>query len=279
MKNNIKSIERNLSKKNLVALLAPSFVAEFKYPEIITMLKKLGFDKVVELTFGAKMVNREYHKKLKNSNKLVISTTCPGIVNLINQKYPQYKKNLVKIDSPMVAMAKICKKIYPKHKTVFISPCNFKKIEADSSKYLDYTIDFQQLKSLFEKNKIKPGFLSRFRKNQFDKFYNDYTKIYPLSGGLSKTSNLKGVLKPGETKIIDGLKEVMDFLDKPDKKIRFLDVTSCTGGCIGGPFITNGTINERKKKVLNYLKKSKCEDIPEHKKGLIENAKGIKFSS
>jgi len=266
-------------KGKYVVMLAPSFVVDFSYPQIIFQLKELGFDKVVELTFGAKMINRDYHKKLKTSKGLVISSVCPGIVETIKEKFPQYKKNLISVDSPMVAMARICKKTYPKHKIVFISPCNFKKVEAKQYKIIDFVIDYKELKDIFTKRNI---FEKKFVKKKilFDKFYNDYTKIYPLSGGLSKTANLDNVLKCDETKIIDGIGEVIKFLNRPDKKIKFLDVTFCKGGCIGGPCVNSKLpIPIRKRKVLNYMKKSLNEDIPENKKGLIEKAKGISFKS
>lgn len=266
-------------KGKYVAMLAPSFVVDFSYPQIIFQLKELGFDKVVELTFGAKMINRDYHKKLKNSKGLVISSVCPGIVEVIKEKFPKYENNLISVDSPMVAMAKICKKTYPNHKIVFISPCNYKKVEAKQSKIIDFVIDYKELKDIFTKRNI---FEKKFVKKKilFDKFYNDYTKIYPLSGGLSKTANLDNVLKCDETKIIDGIGEVIKFLNKPDKKIKFLDVTFCKGGCIGGPCVNSKLpIPLRKRKVLNYMKKSLNEDIPENKKGLIEKAKGISFKS
>lgn len=261
-----------------VAMLAPSFVVDFKYPEIISQLKNLGFDKIVELTFGAKMINRDYHKKLENSKKLVISSVCPGIVETIKAKHPSYTENLINVDSPMIATAKICKKTYPKHKTVFFSPCNFKKIEVQKSKHVDYVIDYKEL------NELLRNFKGR-RENKgmsalFDKFYNDYTKIYPLSGGLSKTAHLKKILKPNETKILDGIEKVTKFLDKPDKKIKFLDVTFCNGGCIGGPCITSKLpLLLRKKKILNYMKIADEERIPEERKGVVKDAKGISFKS
>jgi len=263
-------------KKKCVAMLAPSFIVDFDYPEIIFQLKKLGFDKVVELTFGAKMVNINYAEELKNSEKLVIASVCPGIIKLIQKKYPQYKKNLIKVDSPMVAMAKICKKTYPKHKTVFISPCNFKKIEAKKSKCVDFVIDYKRLLSLFEKHKINGS----GKNMKFDKFYNDYTKIYPVVGGLSKTAHLKGVIKKNQIKAIDGIENVFKFLEKPNKKIKFLDVTFCSGSCIGGPCISsNLSLRKRKRKVLNYLKRAKREDIPDFKKGVIKRVKDIVFKS
>ncbi len=263
-------------KGKYVAMLAPSFVVDFSYPKIISQLKSLGFDKITELTFGAKMINRDYHKILEKSKGLVISSVCPGIVETIIGKFPKYKKNLIPVDSPMIATAKICKKIYPQHKTVFISPCNFKKIEAQNSKYVDYAIDYRELGELLKKLKGKKIESCLF----FDKFYNDYTKIYPLSGGLSKTANLKNILNPDETMIVDGINEVIKFLNNPDKKIRFLDVTFCKGGCIGGPCINSKLpLLLRKKKVLNYMKTADKEEIPQGRKGIVEEAKGISFKS
>jgi len=262
-----------------LVMLAPSFVVDFSYPKIILQLKDLGFDKVVELTFGAKMINRDYHNQLENSKKLIISSVCPGIVETINSKYLDYKKNLILIDSPMSATAKICKKIYPNHKIVFISPCNFKKIEALNHKEIDYVLDYKELKKILEENKLTKKKYEK-KKIFFDKFYNDYTKIYPLSGGLSKTANLKKILKPNETKIIDGMNLVETFLKNPNRKIKFLDVTFCKGGCIGGPCINSKLpLMLRKRKVLNYSKVAEKEKIPFERKGIIKEAEGISFKS
>jgi len=282
MKNNIQNIEKILkSGKGTVALLAPSFVSVFNYPDIVIALRELGFEKVVELTFGAKMVNSEYHKIL-NKNQFFISTVCPGITEFIKTNYPQLKDNLIQVDSPMTAMAKICKKNYPKLKTVFISPCNFKKTEAESSKYVDYVIDYQQLKILLQKNKISLKHKDCGKFGEFDAFYNDYTKIYPLAGGLSKTAHLKGVLTKDEVKVIDGVSAVKKYLDgyvkNPDKKIKFLDINFCVGGCIGGPFTDqNVSVAKKKKRILKYLNLAKKEKIPEKNKGWIKKADGIKF--
>ena len=275
-KNNILQIEKILKSKtkNLI-MVAPSFVTDFTYPSIINQLKKLGFDKVVELTFGAKMINREYHKQLKTTKKLLISSTCQGNVTTVQNNYPELKNQIIKIDSPMVSMAKICRKHFPKYKIFFLSPCDFKKTEANQHKEIDHVIDFQQLKQLFKKNKIKEN----NNNIQFDKFYNDYTKIYPLSGALSKTANIKGILTKKQVKIIDGVQNILKFLKNPKKEILFLDCLFCKGGCIGGPH-TNQKISIAKKKKLikQYLKKSKKEDILENRKGLIKKAEGIKFN-
>ena len=264
-------------KGKYLAMLAPSFVVDFTYPKVISQLRELGFDKVVELTFGAKMINREYHKQLKNSQKLIISSVCPGIVETIKSKYSSFKKNLILVDSPMSATAKICRKTYPSHKIVFISPCNFKRVEAQESKYIDYVIGYDELLELLTKRGL---IHKKYKKDSFDKFYNDYTKVYPLSGGLYKTSHIKNILTKKEAKIIDGIAKVEAFLKKPEKGVRFLDVTFCKGGCIGGPSISSkASLNERKKKVLEYASLAEKECISKENIGLIKRAKKISFKS
>jgi len=99
-------------KGEYIALVAPSFVINFSYPGIIYKLKKLGFDKVVELTFGAKIVNREYHKKLRGANKMYISSACTGVVSMIENKFPKFKKNILKIDSRGVSPRFLHSNIY-----------------------------------------------------------------------------------------------------------------------------------------------------------------------
>lgn len=289
VKKDLKEFRKALeNKEKLVALLAPSFVADFSYPEIIYQLRALGFDKVVELTFGAKMINRCYHSELEkpeNKKKLLIATVCPGIVEMVRNKYPKYRINLIPFVSPMIATAMICRKIYPKHKTAFLSPCEYKKIESGQHKEIDFAIDYNELRQLFEENKNKIDKKLKFIRNKkpsqigFDKFYNDYTKIYPLAGGLSKTAHLKNVLKPGEEIKIDGIADVEKFLKKPNSEVRFMDVTFCHGGCLGGSCIKNKDLESVKERLMQYLEIAKIEPIPKGRKGIIEKAKGINFNN
>jgi len=64
-----------------ICMLAPSFIAEYDYPNIIYRLRALGFTEVVELTFGAKMTNLMYYSILKEDiDRTWISSPCPTIV-------------------------------------------------------------------------------------------------------------------------------------------------------------------------------------------------------
>ncbi len=284
-KNNISEIEEVLanSKIKKVAMVAPSFLTDFSYPSIVHQLKELGFDEVVEVTFGAKIVNREYHRILKeNQGKLCISSTCPGVAESIknNPELVCFKENIAPIDSPMVAMGKVCRKLYPKYKIFFISPCHMKKTEANNSPQIDYTLDYQQLKVFLEHKNIPQDNSC----TTFDKLYNDYTKVYPLSGGLTKTAKIKNILERKEYLICDGWPKFQKLLLKiknnPEKykNLKFLDVTFCPGGCIGGP-CTNQTLSTRKKYKLvkKYMKNSLREKIPERKKGLFSRISELRF--
>jgi len=45
---------KTINKEKVICLLAPSFVVDFKYPKIILELRRIGFNKIVELTYSAK---------------------------------------------------------------------------------------------------------------------------------------------------------------------------------------------------------------------------------
>lgn len=183
------SLLDHLAHENIIGLLAPSFPVDFSYPDIIIDLKKLGIKSVVELTYAAKLINMEYERILaEHPDKRYICPNCPTIVKMIEARYPELKDNLIDVASPMVVMDRFVKKAYgPEYKTLFIGPCLAKKLEAKENG-VDYAITFKELKDIFDyikENDIpaRPFMYSVTEKGipDFDKFYNDYTKIYPLS--------------------------------------------------------------------------------------------------
>ena len=253
----------NLIKTEKVCvMLAPSFVIDFKYPAIIGMFKKLGVPMITELTFGAKMVNLAYADYIeKNINqKYFISSTCPLVVSFVKNQYKELVKYLVPVVSPMGAQARILNKTYFDYKIVFISPCRAKQnIEAkEYSDAIAEVITFKELKEIFDEKNIKEeNFLNC--KEKFDSIIDSNTKIYPVSGGLAKSSHLKNLIKEREIFVEDGtvnIKNVLEEIKNETTKYRFFDLLNCNGGCIGGPEINNKDISEedKKSKILNYKK-------------------------
>jgi len=271
----------NLIKNNeAVAMLAPTFAIDFKYPNIIGMLRQLGFKEVTELTFGARMVNWAYVNYVKEhpEQKLFISTPCPTIVSLVKNQYPEFIKYLIPVVSPMAAMAKVHKKFNPNCKVVFISPCWAKEnIEAPNVKEIDAVITLKDLKQIFEQENIKED---NFTENYyFDSFVREYTKIYPVSGGLASTSHIQKLFKNGEVLITDGIeniKKAFEEIKNGTKPYKFLDLLNCPGGCIGGPAINRQdlSIEQRKQIIFEYTHRSSEATMGEHE-GKVKDASDI----
>jgi len=102
-----------LQHEKIVVLLAPSFPVDFVYPDVILDLKKIGAEKVVELTYAAKLINMEYEKILKeNPDKRYICPNCPTVVKMVEVKYPELKEDIIDVASPMVIMDRFVKQSY-----------------------------------------------------------------------------------------------------------------------------------------------------------------------
>lgn len=272
----------NLIRNNKsIALLAPTFPLDFNFPAVIGMLRFLGFDKVCELTYGARMVNWAYAQYVKEhqDQELFISSPCPTVVAFLRAQYPEMVKYLVPVVSPMVATARIYKKHHPDHKVVFISPCFAKEtIEAPKFKdEIDAVITLKELKEIFNLLGIKEADFDR--EYYFDFLVREYTKIYPVSGGLASTSHLSRLFGEGEILVADGtenIKKIFEEIKAGQKKYKFLDLLNCPGGCIGGPAINNKDLPlEKKREVIkNYIKASSEHNLGKHE-GKVEYAQDI----
>lgn len=285
--------ESRFGGEKIALMTAPSFVVDFDPESFVPLMRGLGFDKITELTFGAKIVNQHYHKfihdhyssyvsngkkKDENFQKVFIASVCPASVSLIQTQHPELTKYLLPFVSPMGAMAKIIKKNFPKYKIVFLSPCGAKKVEAtkilqrNKKPLIDACVTFLEMKQIIAKEKPQ-----KMGSKKFDSFYNDYTKIYPLSGGLSSTLHYKGILKKEEIVFEDGCADLQRlFSNHPDKV--FYDILFCDSGCIGGPGVASRKpIFWRKNRVINYRNKSRRNKAGK-RIGLEKYTKGLDFS-
>jgi iron only hydrogenase large subunit-like protein len=244
-------------KTEMAAMLAPSFPVDFSYPEIIGMLKRLGFKYVVEVSVGANKTNQQLNALLKlHPHKRYISSPCPTIVRLIRNKYPHLVQFLTPIDSPMAATAKIIAKKYPDCKKVFIGPCLLKKMEAkeDSPELEMLVLTYKEIAEVFKEKNISPK--KDDKSFSFD-IIGSETRLYPISGGLAQSSCSTKNLTDPEYDVISGQKLVekalQDFPNKPELKL--LDILYCEGGCINGPgVITKDFLDERRKRIVGHWK-------------------------
>jgi len=123
------------TKSDVVAMIAPSFPAEFAefsdYRVLIGMIRSLGFSHVLEVSFGADLVAERYRALVGESRDYYISSDCPSIVSYIKHYHHELVDKLAPIVSPMVAMSRVVHKKYGTDtKIVFIGPCVAKKAES-----------------------------------------------------------------------------------------------------------------------------------------------------
>jgi len=140
--------------KHVVVQTAPAIRTalgeEFGYPvgtgvtgQMVTALKRLGFDKVYDTVFGADLtIMEEGHEllhRIQNDGVLPMITSCsPGWVNYCEYFHPDLLPNLSSCKSPHQMVGAIVKSYYAKNKgidpkdiyMVSIMPCVAKKGEA-----------------------------------------------------------------------------------------------------------------------------------------------------
>jgi two-component system NtrC family sensor kinase len=252
----IKELLDLISKKTeMAAMLAPSFPVDFSYPEIVGMLRRLGFKYVVEVARGAAKTNKQLLALMKlHPDQRYITSPCPTIVRLIKNKYPELVSFLAKIDSPMSATAKIVSKKWPDCKKVFIGPCFAKKLEAKEDHVnLDILVlTYKEIKEVFE---IKNISAKKSDKSACLDIIGEDARLYPISGGLAQSSGLTQNLTDAEYDVISGMPLAEKAIQKFPTQInlKLLDILNCDGGCINGPGTTSkDSLDMRRQKIITH---------------------------
>ncbi len=240
-----------------IAILAPSFPAEFKHiqdPGVISgMIRALGFDRVMEVSFGADLVASEYSKLLKDVNgKRYISSDCPAIVRYIEYYHPEITGALAPIVSPMVATARVIREMYgEKASIVFIGPCIAKKAESNE---IDEAITFRELRQLFEEEGIGPDSVEP---QPFDEPTAGKGAVFPVSRGLLQSTTHTDDICDGNVLVAEGKENFRDAIKEFENGLimsQHLELLCCDG-CIMGPGIScEGKKFERTLRVSNYVK-------------------------
>ncbi|NLM45822.1 MAG: 2Fe-2S iron-sulfur cluster binding domain-containing protein [Firmicutes bacterium] len=154
---------------HVVAVTAPAIRAalgeEFGFPigtpvtaNMITALKRLGFDKVFDVDTAADLTimeeGTELLNRIKNGGKLPLITSCsPGWIKFCEHNYPEFLDNLSTCKSPQQMFGALLKTYYAEKAgidpakifIVSIMPCTAKKFEVkrpemNSSGYPDIDV-------------------------------------------------------------------------------------------------------------------------------------------
>ena len=241
------------SDYRVYAVVAPSISSQFSYAklgQVITGLKKLGFQDVIEAALGADMVAMSEAKELSEKG-LLTSSCCPAFVQYIKTAFPSLVEHISHNLSPMAVLAKYIKETTPNAKVVFIGPCTAKKAEAqlESVKpYVDSVLTFEELQALFDSRDFD---LSSFEEGVLDNA-SYFGRIFARSGGLTdaakqamKEQNIDFEIKPV---VCDGIEACRMALLKLSKGVldgNFIEGMACVGGCINGAgCLTHGEKNK-----------------------------------
>lgn len=259
----------------LIASLAPSFVNAFSKKEtgqLITALRKIGFDYIAETAAAAVRVVEQFRKKKEKLEKTLITSCCPAVVNLIEKHYPELISQLADVLSPMSLQAAELKQKFAKARVVFIGPCLAKLDEQKNErrkKYkADIVISFEHLKEYFKEREIK---LKELPDSEVDLAAPELTADYALAGGAIKAAGLLAEKSENESenKVLNlsGLDNIIPFLNdlkNNSKQIPFemVELLACPGGCINGPAVDKQLSTPLKKIELNsYLKEKKRDSV------------------
>ena len=230
------------SNSKIAACIAPSFPAEFEdiadHTILVGMIRKLGFDYVTEVSFGADIVAGEYEKMIKQRDyEGDISSDCPAIVYFIRHYHPDMVPYLAPIASPMVAMTRVMKKMHGEElKVVFIGPCFAKKAETTE---VDEVLTFRELRDMFDMFNIRPDCTDS---SDFDPPHSGKGAIFPISHGLYFTANNHEIIPEERVIIAEGrvnYKEAITEFEEGYIRKKHLMLLCCEG-CIMGPGTSPG---------------------------------------
>ncbi|HMM12184.1 MAG TPA: [Fe-Fe] hydrogenase large subunit C-terminal domain-containing protein [Bacteroidales bacterium] len=270
------------SGKRLVAMVAPSFPAEFTeldHPgRLVGMLRALGFEKVTEVAFGADLVARSYRSLfLDNNHGAVISSDCPAIVYYVEHYHPELTPHLAPVVSPMVAAARNLLRKYGDDITVvFFGPCIAKKAESDEVRY---ALTFTELREMLA---IKGIGYEDCEIAGFDPPLAGKGSVFPISHGLLQNMDVAADLTRGDVVVAEGRVNIKDAINEFAHGVlnaRHLELLCCEG-CIMGPGMSpKGNKYERRSQVSAYVS-AKLENFDRQAwEAELEEAKSLDLST
>ncbi len=223
-------------------LIAPAFLANYPrdYEKYLGMLKKLGVNRFISVSFGADITTWGYIKYItENSFYGGISQPCPAVVGYIERYMPELLPKLMPVQSPMMCAAIYLNKyMHVSDKLAFISPCIAKKNEIDDPNnkgYVSYNLTFSHLVKYLKEHPVQGATPYK------DEIEYGLGSIYPMPGGLKE--NVYWLLgedalvrqMEGEHHMYEYLRRNQDLIKGGRTQYLFVDALNCTNGCLYGP--------------------------------------------
>lgn len=260
------SLEQLQKYKYRVALFPAVLIGQF--PEIYTegkiyeALLKLGFTHIFEVEQPISVLIDEIKNKVDSaSHKPLISSFCPAIVRLIQNRYPSLVENIVSVKAPHDLAAHYAVEILTKQGIkrdeiglFYVSPCSAKMAAVK--------------RPIGEKESVVDGLIN------MNDLYNQILRVIDKEE-KKDTKNMRSMLTldgivwslpRGEARhfkrnsmAVDGIHNVVKILERMENDevpvIDFLELKSCHQGCAGGILLTGNrflTVERLQKRSKRY---------------------------
>ena len=259
--------------KKIIAIPAPAIYGQFNATpgQILSAIKAIGFDDVVEVALGAEDTSRneaaEFLERMEEGKPFMTTSCCPAFVNMIRKHFPRLQANVSTTVSPMVALSRWVREKYPQAKVVFIGPCVAKKTEQVEGGP-DYVLTTEEIVAMMDARKIDPD------KMEADPVQESstYGKGFASSGGVT-SAVMQVIQEMGEVPQVSAqrcngaaeCKKALMMLQAGKFDMDFIEGMACEGGCMYGP---GNLLNER---LYTQARKKFLGEADD--RGVIENAK------
>lgn len=259
------------------AVIHGQFEHEVSMSEISDILKSMGFTWVYEVEHGSGILKSAMEKLISDPStpKPLISTYCPAVVRLIQVKFPSLIKNFAYIKAPLEMAAYYCRRVLrdmgahnAEIGVFYVTPCAA-KIAAVKSPVGEESSQISgviNLDLLFNR-------ISRTLRNKSEYLSSEQTAVtLSPSFMLWSLTNGEAINMKGNTLSIDGMRNVIEFLEKleddemPD--IDFLELRACDESCAGGVLLSSNRflvaerLRNKAKNIRNTNLRTKGDSTP-----------------
>ena len=276
------------SEQKVAAIVDPTISGEFPdildYRKFVEMIRTLGFDFVMEISFGVDLVADRYKELLGNfKGKYYLMANCPSLVKFVEKFHPELTENLAPIVNPMTASAKVARRLYGSNiRVVCFGPCLSAKYDArlfDGDGRVDAVLTFKELRELFDRFNIKEA---NVEYSDFDPPIGNLGSLYPLPSGFSYASGVSTDLRSGSVVTASGkenmLQAVEEFSQEADTMKKHFSLFY-DQGCLMGPGTTVSSNKFlRRSMVVAYANKRLQSQNLEHWKATIDTFSDLDLS-
>lgn len=253
--------------ENVFLSLDPSYPGIFDYNapgQLVSAIYQLGFYQVRETAEGAEYVTSEYYRLLQEGKMdNIITTSCSSVVTLIEKHYPSLIPFMAPVVSPMIAHAKLIKKVKGNDvKVVYAGPCLSRSVEElDFEGAVDGVISFAELEEWMLEKSI---FIKSCEERPFDNPDPMINQLYPVCGGIIRCVEAKGGTDKYQKLAVSGVHNCRELLHSMKKGFvhhTFVELDVCSGGCMDGPLIDKSR-GFRFKATLDVERSARKENPP-----------------